>query len=68
MCSAKFGTPENPLSRFDMLIGATTGESFSQYVGRSLGVSSLKDLKKKPEQKKVNNSPFNRERTNTYRL
>jgi len=52
MCSAKFGTPENPLSRFDMLIGTPSGESFSQYVGRSLGVSSFEDLKKKPKEEK----------------
>ena len=55
MCSAKFGTPTNPLSRFDMLIGTPSGETFSQYVGRSLGVSSFEDLKKKPEQDKTNN-------------
>lgn len=68
MCGSKFGTADNPFGRIDAIVGTPSGETFSQYVGRSLGISSFKDLKKKPEQKKVNDSPFNRERTNTYRL
>ena len=52
MCSAKFGTTSNPFSRIDAIVGTPSGESFSQYVGRSLGVNSFKDLKKKPKEEK----------------
>lgn len=55
MCSAKFGTPTNPFSRIDMLVGTPSGETFSQYVGRSLGINSFENLKKKPEQDETNN-------------
>jgi len=52
MCSAKFGTTDKPFSKIDMVVGSTTGETFSQYIDRTVGLKYFRPPTKKPKEEK----------------
>ena len=52
MCSGKFGTTSQPFSRLDRVIGSTSGETFSQYIDRSIGLKYFRPPEKKPKEEK----------------
>ena len=51
MCSAKFGIAGKPFSKIDMLVGSRTGETFSGYIDREIGLNYFRPSTKKPEKK-----------------